>query len=109
MDNIFIDKLNKIDTPRPPVWFMRQAGRILPSYQKLKLKYTFDELMKNSDLASTVSILPIKELGVHKINVSLHPEVNIRLIINVARTEEEAKIQESGKTIQETKADSGKD
>ena len=48
---------------------------------------------------------PIKELGVHKINVSLHPEVNIRLIINVARTEEEAKIQESGKTIQETKND----
>ena len=67
MDNIFIDKLNKIDTPRPPVWFMRQAGRILPSYQKLKLKYTFDELMKNSDLASTVSILPIKELGVDAI------------------------------------------
>tara|TARA_B100001287_G_scaffold145751_1_gene122687 strand:- start:1414 stop:2433 length:1020 start_codon:yes stop_codon:yes gene_type:complete len=67
MDNIFIDKLNKIDTKRPPVWFMRQAGRILPSYQKLKLKYTFDELMKNSDLASTVSILPIKELGVDAI------------------------------------------
>ena len=67
MDNIFIDKLNKIDTPRPPVWFMRQAGRILPSYRKLKLKYSFDELMKNSDLASTVSILPIKELGVDAI------------------------------------------
>tara|TARA_Y100000589_G_scaffold179942_1_gene170344 strand:+ start:461 stop:1480 length:1020 start_codon:yes stop_codon:yes gene_type:complete len=67
MNNIFLDKLNKIDTPRPPVWFMRQAGRILPSYQKLKLKYTFDELMKNSDLASTVSILPIKDLGVDAI------------------------------------------
>ena len=67
MDNIFIDKLNRIDTPRPPVWFMRQAGRILPSYRELKLKYTFDELMKNSDLASTVSILPIKELGVDAI------------------------------------------
>lgn len=67
MGNIFIDKLNKIETHRPPVWFMRQAGRILPSYQKLKHKYTFDDLMKDSDLASTVSILPIKELGVDAI------------------------------------------
>ena len=67
MGNIFIDKLNNIETDRPPVWFMRQAGRILPSYQKLKLKYTFDELMKDPELASTVSILPIKELGVDAI------------------------------------------
>ncbi len=67
MNNILIDKLNKIKTDRPPVWFMRQAGRILPSYKKLKLKYTFDELMKNSDLASTVSLLPVKDLGVDAI------------------------------------------
>ena len=48
---------------------------------------------------------PIKELGIHEINMSLHPEVGINLIINVARTDEEAKLQESGKTIQETKKD----
>ena len=48
---------------------------------------------------------PIKELGVHEINMSLHPEVDIQLIINVARTDDEAKLQESGKTIQETKND----
>ncbi len=67
MSNILINKLKKINTERPPVWFMRQAGRILPSYQKLKLKYTFDELMKDPELASTVSLLPIKELGVDAI------------------------------------------
>ncbi len=44
---------------------------------------------------------PVKELGVHKINILLHPEVNTHVFINVARTTEEAKIQESGKTIQE--------
>ena len=67
MNNIFIKKLSKIETSRPPVWFMRQAGRILPAYKKLKGKYTFDELMKDADLASTVSILPIEELGVDAI------------------------------------------
>ena len=43
---------------------MRQAGRILPSYQKLKLKYTFSDLMKNKKLASEVTLLPINDLGV---------------------------------------------
>ena len=41
MNSIFLDTLNKKDTDRPPVWFMRQAGRILPSYQEIKENYTF--------------------------------------------------------------------
>jgi len=64
MDSIFLDTFNGIETSRPPVWFMRQAGRILPSYQKLKLKYTFSDLMKNKKLASEVTLLPLDDLGV---------------------------------------------
>ena len=44
---------------------------------------------------------PIKELGVHKINISLHPEVIAHVYINVARTSDEAKLQESGQSIQD--------
>ena len=40
---------------------------------------------------------PIKELGIYKIIVSLHPEISSEIIINVARTDEEAKLQEKGK------------
>ncbi len=48
---------------------------------------------------------PIKELGLHKVGVSLHPEVDVTITINVARTQEEAEIQASGKTIQEIRAE----
>ena len=64
MSSIFLDTLSGIKTNRPPVWFMRQAGRILPSYQKLKLSYSFDDLMKNKKLASKVTLMPIKDLSV---------------------------------------------
>ncbi len=36
---------------------------------------------------------PIKELGVHTVRVSLHPEVSADVIVNVARSEEEARRQ----------------
>ncbi|MFO8002069.1 MAG: uroporphyrinogen decarboxylase [Marinilabilia sp.] len=61
---LLIDKLEGKATPRPPVWFMRQAGRILPNYQKLKEQYTFHELMSNPELASEVTLMPVYDLGV---------------------------------------------
>ena len=48
---------------------------------------------------------PIKELGLHPVSVSLHPEVDATITINVARSQEEATIQASGKTIQELQAE----
>ena len=46
---------------------------------------------------------PIKELGVYKISVSLHPEISSEITINVARTDEEAKLQEKGRESSSTK------
>ena len=40
---------------------------------------------------------PIKEIGIYKIIVLLHPEITSEIRINVARSDEEAKIQEKGK------------
>ncbi len=64
MTNIFLDTLKGKTTERPPVWFMRQAGRVLPSYLALKEKHTFWQLMKDPDLAAKVTLLPIDDLGV---------------------------------------------
>lgn len=50
-------------TSRPPFWFMRQAGRVLPSYLVMKEKYSFWEMMKNPDLGAQVTLLPITDLG----------------------------------------------
>jgi len=51
-------------TSRPPFWFMRQAGRVLPSYLKLKEGYSFWQMMKNSELGARVTLLPIEDMGV---------------------------------------------
>ena len=48
---------------------------------------------------------PIKELGLHDVTASLHPEVEVTVSINVARSPEEAELQASGKSIQELAAE----
>jgi large subunit ribosomal protein L9 len=48
---------------------------------------------------------PIKELGLHKVTITLHPEVEIKITLNVARSPEEAELQAAGKSIQELAAE----
>ena len=48
---------------------------------------------------------PIKDLGIHEVSVVLHPEVTARVKLNVARSNEEAELQASGKSIQELAAE----
>ena len=48
---------------------------------------------------------PIKDLGLHPITITLHPEVTATITVNVARSADEAELQASGKTIQELQAE----
>jgi len=48
---------------------------------------------------------PIKELGIHSLTVVLHPEVEVTIELNVARSKDEAELQASGKSIQDLAAE----
>lgn len=48
---------------------------------------------------------PIKELGLHDVTVTLHPEVAATVTVNVARSAEEAELQASGRSIQDMRAE----
>lgn len=48
---------------------------------------------------------PIKDLGLHEVHVVLHPEVEATIVLNVARSTEEAELQAEGKSIQELAAE----
>jgi uroporphyrinogen decarboxylase len=64
MNTIFTNTLKGKKTDRPPVWYMRQAGRVLPSYLKLKEQHSFWEMMQSPELAAEVTLLPVHDLGV---------------------------------------------
>ncbi len=57
------------------------------------------------DKRQVVLNAPVKELGLHDMTVVLHPEVQVTITINVARSVEEAELQASGKSIQELQAE----
>ncbi|RMD91857.1 MAG: 50S ribosomal protein L9 [Alphaproteobacteria bacterium] len=52
---------------------------------------------------------PIKELGLHEVTVNLHPEVSVTIVLNVARTPEEAELQAAGKTVGEMAAEEARE
>jgi len=47
-----------------PVWLMRQAGRYMEEYRKLRAEHDFLELCKNSELAAEITMTPVERLGV---------------------------------------------
>jgi uroporphyrinogen decarboxylase len=51
-------------TERPPVWMMRQAGRYLPGYIKLREKYSFFERCQRPELATEITLQPVEQIGV---------------------------------------------
>lgn len=49
---------------RPPVWFMRQAGRYMPEYRAIRERVGFLDLCADADLACEVTCQPVDAFGV---------------------------------------------
>lgn len=79
---------------------IRSASDAGALYGSVSAKDIKDALYANGILITKNQISlekPIKEIGIYKIIVLLHPEITSEIRINVARSDEEAKIQEKGK------------
>src|SRR5215218_1596996 len=63
-NDLLLRALRQEKVERPPVWMMRQAGRYLPDYMKLKEKYTFFERCQKPELATEITIQPVEQVGV---------------------------------------------
>ncbi|HVC26712.1 MAG TPA: uroporphyrinogen decarboxylase [Nitrososphaerales archaeon] len=60
----FLDACRRGEPEHSPVWFMRQAGRYLPSYRRLKGQQNIMDIVKDPELASDVAVDAVKALGV---------------------------------------------
>ena len=57
---LLLDTIAGAATPRRPLWIMRQAGRYLPEYQRLRAEHSFKVLAGRPALAAEVSMLPLQ-------------------------------------------------
>jgi uroporphyrinogen decarboxylase len=63
-NDLLLRALRKEKVERPPVWMMRQAGRYLPDYIKLRNKYDFFTRVQTPELACEITLQPIDQVGV---------------------------------------------
>ncbi|MES2905668.1 MAG: 50S ribosomal protein L9 [Pseudomonadota bacterium] len=81
---------------------VRQAGETGQLYGSVATRDIADAITeKGTEVERSVVLLntPIKSIGLHKVTLHLHPEVDITVTVNVARTQDEAKRQEKGEDL----------
>jgi len=62
-NDLFLKALKGETVERPPVWMMRQAGRYLPEFMEIKKKYDFFTRCRTPELASEITVQPIRRYG----------------------------------------------
>lgn len=105
-NDLFLKALKGELVKRPPVWMMRQAGRYLPDFMKLKEKYSFFERVENPELATEITVMPIRQVGTDAAiifsDILVIPqalEVEVQMIPNVGPV-----IPEPIRTMEQVKA-----
>lgn len=60
----FLLACHRKPTPYTPIWLMRQAGRYMKEYRAFRKRYSFLEMCKTPEIATEVTLLPIKKFKV---------------------------------------------
>jgi uroporphyrinogen decarboxylase len=60
----FLDAANRRPVDVTPVWLMRQAGRSLPEYRKLRERWSLVDIVAQPELCAEVTLQPVRRLGV---------------------------------------------
>lgn len=64
-NDLFLRAARGAEVERPPVWLMRQAGRILPEYRALRARFPdFKAFVKTPEAAAEATVQPVDALGV---------------------------------------------
>jgi uroporphyrinogen decarboxylase len=63
-DYPFLAACRREAVPYTPVWLMRQAGRYLPEYRRVRDRFSFVDLCRDSDAATQVTVDTVRRLGV---------------------------------------------
>ena len=63
-NDLLLRALRQENVERPPVWMMRQAGRYLPDYIKLREKYDFFTRVQTPELAAEITLQPVEQVGI---------------------------------------------
>ncbi len=90
------------------VILVRQAGETGQLYGSVSTRDIADALTKDGISVERRQIVlnaPIKVIGLHTLPVSLHPEVEVKIIVNVARTPDEAERQARGEDLSVSRSD----
>ena len=85
---------------------IRQAGDTGQLYGSVSTRDIADAVTAGGFTIDRVQVLldrPIKNLGVHEVRIGLHPEVAVKIALNIARTQEEADRQAAGEDVTKVK------
>lgn len=60
----FLDACRRRPVDRTPIWLMRQAGRSLPEYRRLRERWSLVDIVAQPDLCAEVTLQPVRRLAV---------------------------------------------
>jgi len=63
-ESLFLRAARRQPVERTPIWLMRQAGRSLPEYRRLRERWTLVDIVAQPELCAEVTLQPVRRLGV---------------------------------------------